>query len=164
MDLGAIVVRCVFAYLTLLALLRGSGKRTIAEGTSFDFVLAIVIGDLIDDLLWGEVAAPAFVTATGTLVLAHAALGLSAHRSDALRRLLAGRPAVLARHGERQPRALRAERVNEQEVAELLRRNGVLPADVDLLVVEENGRPSVTRTSAARPLTRRDAAFRRASG
>jgi len=47
---------CVlFAYVFLLAILRASGKRTIAQGTTLDFVVALVLGDLIDDALWAEV-------------------------------------------------------------------------------------------------------------
>lgn len=59
-ELHHIAVRAAFAFLTLLALLRVSGKRTIGKGTAFDFVLALVIGDLFDDLLWADVPASQF--------------------------------------------------------------------------------------------------------
>jgi len=50
-----IAARALFAYLTLLLLVRASGKQSIRQGTTVQFVIAIVIGDMIDNLVWGEV-------------------------------------------------------------------------------------------------------------
>jgi uncharacterized membrane protein YcaP (DUF421 family) len=57
------------AYLFLLVLLRLAGKRSIRSGSPFDFVLALTIGDLIDDAVWAEVPVAQFVVAATTLVL-----------------------------------------------------------------------------------------------
>lgn len=67
MDPLRIVVRAAFAFVFLLAMLRLSGKRTLWEGTAFDFVLAVVFGDLIDDVVWAEVAASTFIAAVSSL-------------------------------------------------------------------------------------------------
>lgn len=69
MDLGSIATRALAAYLFLLALLRLAGKRSVRQGTTFDFVLALVLGDLIDDAIWSEVPMAQFVVAAGTLLL-----------------------------------------------------------------------------------------------
>jgi uncharacterized membrane protein YcaP (DUF421 family) len=69
MDPLRIAVRCVVAYVFVLTVLRLAGKRTIRQGTTFDFVLALVLGDLIDDTLWAEVPVAQFIVATTTLVL-----------------------------------------------------------------------------------------------
>jgi hypothetical protein len=69
MDPLRIAVRAAFAYLFLLVLLRVSGKQTIRHGTPFDFLLALIMGDLIDDALWSEVPLAEFVVAAGTLSL-----------------------------------------------------------------------------------------------
>jgi hypothetical protein len=69
MDPLRIAVRALFAYLFLLVLLRVSGKQTIRHGTPFDFLLALIMGDLIDDALWNEVPMSEFVVAAGTLSL-----------------------------------------------------------------------------------------------
>ena len=71
MDPLRIVVRVVFAYLFVLALVRASGKRAVKQGDSPSFVLAVIVGDLFDDLFWAEVPASQFVVATGVLVLMH---------------------------------------------------------------------------------------------
>ena len=70
MDPLRIVVRVVFAYVLLLILLRLAGKRTIHHASAFDFVLALVIGDLVDNAIWAEVPLPEFAVAATTLLLA----------------------------------------------------------------------------------------------
>jgi uncharacterized membrane protein YcaP (DUF421 family) len=69
MELGSIAVRGLATYVFLLALIRLAGKRVIKEGASFDFVLALILGDLIDDAVWSEVPFAQFVVAASTLVL-----------------------------------------------------------------------------------------------
>jgi uncharacterized membrane protein YcaP (DUF421 family) len=65
-----IVIRVVFAYSWILLMTRLSGKRTIKHSDAASFVLALVFGDMFDDLLWAEVSAAQFVVGVGTLVVA----------------------------------------------------------------------------------------------
>jgi uncharacterized membrane protein YcaP (DUF421 family) len=67
MDPLRIACRAAFAFVFLSAMVRISGKRTIKHGTAFDFVLALIVGDMVDDLVWAEVSASAFITAVGML-------------------------------------------------------------------------------------------------
>jgi uncharacterized membrane protein YcaP (DUF421 family) len=83
MDPLRIGVRIVFAYLVLLLLVRVSGKRTVKQGSPFDFTVALIIGDMMDDLIWAEVDASKFVVAAGVLVLVHTAFDLIRYRSGA---------------------------------------------------------------------------------
>jgi uncharacterized membrane protein YcaP (DUF421 family) len=76
MDPLRLIVRCLFAYAFLLFMLRIGGKRTIHEGTAFEFVLALVVGDLVDDAIWSEVPVAQFAVATATLVFTKLALTL----------------------------------------------------------------------------------------
>jgi uncharacterized membrane protein YcaP (DUF421 family) len=69
MDPFRIAVRALAAYVFLLILLRIAGKRAIRHGSPFDFVLALVIGDLVDNAIWAEVPMLQFVVAASTLVL-----------------------------------------------------------------------------------------------
>jgi uncharacterized membrane protein YcaP (DUF421 family) len=52
---GALALRASITYVVLLLLLRLVGKRTVKDATPFDFVVAIVVGDFPDDVIWGEV-------------------------------------------------------------------------------------------------------------
>ena len=69
MDPLRIAVRTVLCYLFLLGLVRASGKRGVKQVTPFDFVLVLILGDLVDDALWAEVPFAQFVVAASTLVL-----------------------------------------------------------------------------------------------
>ena len=71
MDPLRIVIRVVFAYVVLLVLVRLSGKRAVKQSNAFDFTLALILGDLIDDVVWAEVAVAQFVAAASVLMTAH---------------------------------------------------------------------------------------------
>jgi uncharacterized membrane protein YcaP (DUF421 family) len=71
MDPARIIVRVVFSFVWALILVRLSGKRTIRQGDVPSFVVAVIIGDLFDDLFWAEVSVAQFAVALGALVSAH---------------------------------------------------------------------------------------------
>ena len=158
-ELAHIAVRAAFGYVVLLALLRTSGKRTIAQGTAFDFVLALVMGDMVDDLLWGDVPAATFVAAVGTLTLAHTLVSWGACLSPPFARVVEGKPTVILSQGEPVEKGLRSEHVTEEELEGLLRLCGVAReqwTEVETALLEESGHPSLTRKLAERPAERRD--------
>lgn len=81
MDPLRIIVRVVFAYVVLLVLVRLSGKRTVKQANPFDFTVALILGDLVDDLVWAEVNGSVFVAAAGMLVFVHTAFDLLRYRA-----------------------------------------------------------------------------------
>jgi uncharacterized membrane protein YcaP (DUF421 family) len=78
MDPFRIGVRCLIAYVFLLVVMRLAGKRVVRHANAFDFVLALIVGDLVDDALWSEVPVAQFVVATATLIFMK--LSLTAHK------------------------------------------------------------------------------------
>ena len=70
MDPLRVAVRAALAYVFLLALLRLSGKPRLNRATPFDFVLALILGDLVDDALWADVPFAQFIVAATTLLIA----------------------------------------------------------------------------------------------
>jgi uncharacterized membrane protein YcaP (DUF421 family) len=80
-----IAVRIVFSFLLLLVLVRTSGKRTVQQGSPFDFTVALVLGDMFDDAIWAEVPASEFVVAAGMLISAHIAIDWMRWRSGSVR-------------------------------------------------------------------------------
>ena len=159
MELHKIAVRALFAYVVLLALMRVSGKRLVSEAGARDFVLALIIGDLIDDLLWAEVGAATFTAASGGVVLAGLGVALLAYVSQPAARLLEGRPSLVLRDGAPVRTGMRVERVNDQELAALLREKGIDRerwGDVQHAWIENEGELSVVLHERARPAERRD--------
>jgi uncharacterized membrane protein YcaP (DUF421 family) len=74
MDPLRIAVRAIFAYVMLLALVRLTGKRTVKQGSPFDFTVALILGDMVDDAVWAEAAMSQFVVAASALVGLHVAM------------------------------------------------------------------------------------------
>jgi uncharacterized membrane protein YcaP (DUF421 family) len=83
MDPLRLVVRTAFAFVFILVLVRVSGKRTVKQGDIASFVIALIIGDMFDDLIWAEVAASQFVIGVGTLLLVHLLVSDNAFRTGA---------------------------------------------------------------------------------
>ena len=161
MDLGKIAIRALFAYLFLLALIRVSGKRTVAQGTVFDFVIALVLGDMIDDLLWAEVPASQFVVAVGTLFLVHLSVEITSAKSKFLSKLVGGSSLMFLRNGSLLKTALRREHMNEKESEAILRLKGFERDDwreIKSAWVEPNGRPAVLQKEWAKTIQQEDQA------
>ena len=69
MDPLRIAVRAAFGFVVLLILVRVSGKRTVKQGSPFDFTVALILGDMFDDAVWAEAAMSQFVVASGDAVV-----------------------------------------------------------------------------------------------
>jgi uncharacterized membrane protein YcaP (DUF421 family) len=159
MELHKIAVRALFAYVMLLALMRFSGKRSVAQTGAAAFVVALIIGDLIDDLLWAEVGAGKFAAASGGVVVTALLVELASFLSPAAASLLEGRPRLVFRDGAPVVPGMRAERVNEKELAAQLRVQGIDRdrwTDVDRAWVETTGQLSAAPRPEARPAQRGD--------
>lgn len=81
MDPLRIVVRVACAYVLLLVLVRLAGKTAVNHASPFEFVFALVLGDLVDDAIWAEVSASTFVAASGALFVVHTALDFARYRA-----------------------------------------------------------------------------------
>jgi len=159
MELHKIAVRALFAYVVLLALMRVSGKRLVSEASARDFVVAIIIGDLIDDLLWAEVGAARFAAATGGIIVSGMLVALATYASAAAASVLEGQPKLVLREGALVRRGMRAERLNEKSLAAMLRLHGLERerwAEVEHARLEDSGELSVMPREEARPAQRRD--------
>lgn len=164
MGLAAIAVRALAGYLFLLVLMRASGKRSISQSSAFDFVMALILGDLIDDLLWAEVGLAQFVVAAGTLVVVETTVATAQARSRALHAWITGEPLVVLRGGQPVRDALRRARVREEDLAAHLRLHGVEREGWDDLrqaLLEAGGAVSIEKTGPAREVERLDLAGKR---
>jgi uncharacterized membrane protein YcaP (DUF421 family) len=157
MDFARITVRVFFAYIAVLALTRASGKRSVAQGTPLDFVLALIIGDLFDNLFWGEVSASTLVAAAGTLTSVHVALSALVAKSARIRALLKGVPTVVLTSGETIRSGQASERLSEGDIEMLQRSSSVEDSrEVKALYIEPSGGAGIILHDWAREAQRRD--------
>ena len=85
MDPLRIAVRVLLVYVVLRFFVRISGKRAVKHASPFDFTVALVIGDMIDDAIWAEVSMSTFAVGTGILMITHVLLDYVRFRSEPTR-------------------------------------------------------------------------------
>lgn len=155
-----IALRAVIVYVFLLAVLRVSGKRLLAEATGMQFVLAIIVGDLIDDALFASVPLAQFVVAAGTLTFLELLIAVTAFHDMRVWRFMEGEPPILLQNGMPRRGVKRHERINRKELASLLRLRGISAAqwaEIKRARIEEGGILAVIRHEWAKPAQRKDA-------
>jgi uncharacterized membrane protein YcaP (DUF421 family) len=154
---AGVLVRIAFTYVFFLLVVRLAGKRTIREGTPFDFLVALMLGDFPDDVIWGEVTVAQGVVAIGSVMTLHLLVSYASYRSLWFDRLLGDTPDLLLRRGLSHRRGLRRARMNESDLDVELRRAGhVRRSDIEEASLEATGEISIRLTEGARAARRSD--------
>jgi len=140
-----LILRAVLVYAFLLVVLRLTSKRQIANLTSFDLVLLVVMSNAVQNSLnAGDNSFTAGVISATVLVTLNAAVAGTAFRHKRLEAFIEGEPQILIRHGQVFERALARARLTRHELHAALRTSGCATADeVDLAMLENNGVISV---------------------
>jgi uncharacterized membrane protein YcaP (DUF421 family) len=135
----------VLAYLSLVLILRVTGKRTLSKMNAFDFVVTVALGSTLATILLSrDVSLAQGVVALALLVLLQYAITWTSVRVGWVRRLVTGEPTMLLHRGEWLPVAMRRTRVTEDEVRSAVRSGGIAAlADVEAVVLETDGSFSV---------------------
>lgn len=126
-------------YFLLVVLMRLAGKRLAGQTTTFDLIVLIALGVVLQQtmLLEGNVNAVIFIV---TVFATHRGLALWSARSRRVRRLLRGAPRPLIRDGQVAHDALEDEGLSYEELLAGLRKLGhTEPAKIRLATLEETG-------------------------
>jgi uncharacterized membrane protein YcaP (DUF421 family) len=140
------VLRAFIVYIVLLVIFRLAGSRTMAEVTTFDFVLILIISEAVQQAMIDNdnSMTNAFllvITLVGTNIL----MSLIKQRSPRLERILDGTSLVLLEKGTIHRDRLEKERVDEAEVLEAARElQGISTLEqIEYAVLEKNGHLTV---------------------
>ncbi|MCL4760492.1 MAG: DUF421 domain-containing protein [Burkholderiales bacterium] len=145
------VVRALAIYALLIVVFRIAGQRAIAQITTFDFVLLLVIGEATQQALLGDDfsithAAIVIVTLVGLDIV----LGEAKTRWRGLRTLLDGGPVILVEDGRPIAHRMRRARVDASDILSAARvkhglrrmedvRYAVLEASGDIAIIPRDG-------------------------
>lgn len=140
------VLRAFAIYLVLLVVLRGSGQRSLAQITSFDFVLLLILGESTQQALIGD----DFSVTTGVLLIA-TLVGIDMtfaalkQRWPRLERIVEGVPLILVEDGRPIRDRMEKSRVDENDVMAAAReRQGLERMEqIKYAVLERNGGISI---------------------
>ncbi|MFE7630279.1 DUF421 domain-containing protein [Kocuria sp. NPDC057446] len=150
-PVARILVVGTLGYTALVLLLRVSGKRTLAQMNSFDFVITVAIGASFGRILTArEVSVLEAVTAFVLLItLQHVVATLQLH-SRRFNRLVTAEPTLLLHRGEVLHHALRRARITEKELGGAVRKHGLGSLqEAEAVVLEADGTLSVVAPDSA---------------
>lgn len=126
-------------YFVLIALMRMAGKRLAGQTTTFDLLVLIALGVVLQNsvLRAGPANAAVFIL---TVFLLHRGLAEACARSPWLRKMIRGAPRPLVKNGRVMEAALLQESLSLEELKAGLRKLGYAgPEAVKLAVLEETG-------------------------
>lgn len=142
-----IVLRSAAVFVFLWFLTRIIGKKELAEISSFELVLLVVIGDLVQQGVTQEdMSVTGAILATGTIALLVVSMSYVSFRWRRADRVVEGVPVVIVSDGQMVTESMRLERLTEEEVVSAAREQGIGDvADVRFGVLEPDGKFSFVR-------------------
>jgi uncharacterized membrane protein YcaP (DUF421 family) len=160
MDLNELLLtalRATFIYFYLLIIVRLLGKREVGASSAFDLLVALMLGDVVDEVIYGDVTVLQGVVAMAIIGVWHLVNSWASFKSDMIDKLTGAPPTVLVKNGEIQRKALAKERLNEEELWSGLRLMDVDNVkEVKQATLESNGQISVLLEEWAKPVQKQD--------
>jgi uncharacterized membrane protein YcaP (DUF421 family) len=140
------VIKATAVYLFLLLMFRVAGKRTLAQVTTFDFVLLLIISEAVQQAMIGEDN-----SITNAFLLVVTLIGLNVLFSEiklrwkAAEGVLDGAPLVIVENGKPKEDLMYKERVDVDDVLDAAREHHGLERleQVKFAVLERNGKISI---------------------
>jgi uncharacterized membrane protein YcaP (DUF421 family) len=156
-DLLMTVVRSIGLYVIMLIVIRMLGKKTVGNFTAFDLLVALMLGEVVDEVIYGDVS---FIEGTVAILVIAGAKYFTSYLSFAsprLAKVLEGSPTILVKEGEINKKGLKNELMSESEVHAALRLREIEDMrEVKLATLEIDGEVSVIKEDWAEPLQKRD--------
>lgn len=146
------VLRAVAIYFALLLLFRMTGKRSLSQVTTFDFVILLLVGEATQQALLGEdFSVTHAVIVITTLLVIERSFDYLSHRFDWFQRAAESVPVILVDNGSTVLPMLRRHRLSEEEILSAGRAaHGIERMDqIKWAVLETTGGISVVPYSVA---------------
>jgi uncharacterized membrane protein YcaP (DUF421 family) len=156
-DLMLTAARTIAVYVLMLIVIRALGKRTVGNFSAFDLLVALMLGEVVDEIIYGDVRFVEGAVAVTVIAAAAYADSWLAYFDHGLEPILEGKPTLVVRDGEFDLAGMRKERMNEKDVLGHLRAQGIHDMrEVHLAIVEHDGTVSVLKHPWAEPAQKAD--------
>lgn len=148
----------VFSFLALFVITKILGKTQISQITAFDFISAIVLGELVGNALYDDqIGIPqiAFVVAVwgGLMYITE----FTTQKFKRSRFLLEGHPVIIIHNGKLIRDEMKKNKLDVNQLKHMLRAKDVFSMDeVEYAILETNGTMSVMKKSEYQNPTRKD--------
>lgn len=139
-----IVLRATVMFFILFLLIRLLGKRELGQMTPFEFVVLVVLGDLIQQgVTHNDFSLTGATLAIGTFAFWALLLSWTTYLFPRAKDLLEGTPRVVVRNGEIVRENLRRDRLTRDEILSEMRLAGIgRISDVAWAILEPQGKMS----------------------
>ncbi|WP_460322690.1 DUF421 domain-containing protein [Pseudomonas ogarae] len=140
------VLRATAIYLALLVLFKIAGRRSLAELTTFDFVLLMIIGEATQQALLGDdFSLTNALMVIVTLIAIDVGLSLLKQRSQWVSQLIDGGPTIIVEDGKILRGRMRHARLIEADIMEAARSSQGIETleQIKFAIIERNGKISV---------------------
>jgi uncharacterized membrane protein YcaP (DUF421 family) len=156
-DLLLTALRASIVYFFVLFIVRLLGKREIGNMGAFDLIVALMIGEVVDEAIYGDVSLIKGFVAIGTVAVWHMVNSWAGFKSKFIDKLTEAEPSVLIENGVINQKELARERLNEEELWSQLRLLGIDElAEIKKAILEPSGVVSVLLQEWAKPIQKID--------
>lgn len=150
-----VFIRTIILYFVVIIGIRVMGKRQLGELQPSELVTTILISNIatlpIEDM---DVPLIGGVIPIVTLVFFEILMSVISLKSIKARRLLSGNPRIVVREGAIDQNEMKKLRLSIDDLMEELRQNNIFDIkDVDLAIVETNGKLSINKKFSAQEAT-----------
>ena len=158
-----VLLELVIGYIALFIIVKFLGKTQLNQITPFDFISALVMGDLVGSAIFNQkvgILAILFAIAVwGALIFISEML---TQKSRWLRYVFEGRPSMIINNGNLDWKEMKKNKIDIDQLKQLLRFKDIFSIqDVDYAILENNGGISVLRKSDADQPTCKDLKIKR---
>lgn len=148
----------IFGFCALFLLTKILGKTQISQLTAFDFIAALVLGELVGNALFDEQAG---ILEIGYIIFLWGALlyivEMLTQKYSRTRYLLEGKPAMIIHQGKIIYEEMRKNKIDISELQHLLRMKDVFAVqEVEYAILESNGELSVLKKAPYQTPNKKD--------
>ncbi len=145
-----ILITGSLAYIAIIIILRLSGKRTLSQMNAFDFIITVALGStLATAMLSKDTPLAEGLTGLALLVLLQFLVSWTYVRFPFFAKLVKSEPKLLFYEGEFKAKTLKAERIEQEELLQAARSQGILSLDqITAIVLETNGQFSIIKNAS----------------
>lgn len=157
-DMLPMLYETVFGVIALFILTRIVGKTEISQLTPFDFIAAIVLGELVGNALFDKKAG---ILDIGFVILLWGiiiyTIEMITQKFKGSRFILEGKPSLIIHKGDLIYEEMRKNKMDINEILQLLRMKDVFALqEVEYAVLETNGELSVLKKAAYQTPNKKD--------
>ncbi|KIQ95343.1 hypothetical protein LH47_00597 [Anoxybacillus thermarum] len=157
-EFRQIAIELVVGYIALFIMAKILGRTQITQITPFDFISALVLGELVGNGLYdSEVGLSKVLFAIGLWGLLIYTTEMITQKKKELRELLEGKPVIVISKGKILYEALKQTKLDLNQLQHLLRARNVFSVrEVEYAILETDGTVSVMKKAPFEQPTRQD--------